>query len=50
MIPNQLIIEGFRYIFVGPDKRPLQLDWTKTNNYDASDYRLIDFISKNRRY
>lgn len=45
-IPTQL--DGCRFIKVGSNKKPIELQWTTTNNYSLQE--LQQYITKNKRY
>ena len=55
IIPHQLKNKDFRFILIAaggpsPRKRPLEVGWQNTNNYNYFDYRLTDWIKDDKNY
>ncbi len=50
-IPKQLQKKDFRFIKVAnKDKRPIEKDWTNTNNYSFEDFEIIEHLKSGGNY
>jgi len=51
LIPKQLRNKEFRFIKIQKqDKKPIEKDWSKTNNYIYTDIELINWLSNGNNY